>query len=107
MKLERPQVHTYSDYRRFLLDMYKFRKEGNVGFSFEFISSKIGTSRSYLKNIMDGRRHLSIDKISAVGKAFKLDKSEMDYFSVLVLKDICEEPLLKDLLKEILRSFAS
>jgi uncharacterized protein (TIGR02147 family) len=103
MKLAKPSIRDYQDYRKYLSDIYDFRKAQRVGFTFQHIARKTQTSRAYLKNVIDGRRHLSTGKIAAVAKVFGLENFEFDYLTILVLRDSTEDLTMRDRFGEILR----
>lgn len=77
-------VFEYLDYRKFLCDYYKSRKNLN-GYSFGTMAKEIGiTSRGLIKLIIDGKRNLNLHTIPKLCRAFLFNKSETHYFETLV-----------------------
>ncbi|MBU0504516.1 MAG: TIGR02147 family protein [bacterium] len=76
----------YTDYRKFLQDYYKVKKQETPYFSYRYFSKIAGfTSPNYLKLIMDGERNLSPEGINKFTKALKLKPKEARYFRILIL----------------------
>ena len=78
-------VFDYTDYRRFLKDMYIELKSKNPRFSYRYFNRLAGVSSSgFLKLVMDGKRNLAEWGIRVIAKGFKLGADEMRYFESLV-----------------------
>jgi uncharacterized protein (TIGR02147 family) len=95
----RPQIYRYSDYRVFIADMYLYRKNLNPKFSYHFIARRLETSRGYLKNIIDGRRHITLERIYPLAQVLGLDVVETDFFMLLVLEGVTDEANFKERLR--------
>ena len=81
-----PVIFDYLDYRAFLRDMFKYRKQQAKHFSYRFFARKSGfKSPNFLKLVTDGDRNLSYESITKVAKGFSLKKQEQEYFEYLVL----------------------
>jgi uncharacterized protein (TIGR02147 family) len=81
----RPSVFQYLDYRAFLKDYFAFTKAQSPTFSFRRFSKDAGfASPNFLKLVYDGKRNLTTESVYKVTKAFKLKRSESDFFSNLV-----------------------
>jgi len=79
------EIRDYSDYRKFLMDLYQSRKAVNRNFSFRYLSHKAGINSSgFYKLILDGKRNLTTDTILKTCKAFSLNDLDSEYFEVLV-----------------------
>jgi|WetSurMetagenome_2_1015567.scaffolds.fasta_scaffold188531_2 uncharacterized protein (TIGR02147 family) len=75
----------YTNYRKFIKDYYEFQKIQKSTFSYQYFAIKAGfKSKASLANITSGKQALAKNKIYDVGRAMKLGKKEMDYFSALV-----------------------
>lgn len=85
----RPNIYQYLDYRRFLTDLFLYKKETketSVGFSHRTFSRLAGfKSSNFLKLVLDGARNLSVEGMQKFAKAFGLNKSETNFFEALVL----------------------
>jgi uncharacterized protein (TIGR02147 family) len=81
----KPNILEYFDYRQYLSDLFAFRKSQSPVFSHRAIIHKAGyKSPTVLKNVMDGKRHLSQESAERFAKAFGLDDLEQKYFLALV-----------------------
>ncbi len=98
----RKSILEYKDYRDFLADRWNLMKAENPRISFESASRKIGSSKSYLKMILDRRRHLSQNRLLKVASLFKLTEFETEYIFFLFLFGVTTEPMLKKHLVKIL-----
>ncbi len=78
-----PDIHQYADYRQFLKDWWTWRKRSSRVLSFRSFALKAGTSASLLKDILEGRRRLSLDTASKFSKAMGLTQAESSYLGLL------------------------
>jgi len=100
------KVFDYTDYRKYLLDYYNFRKKTDKIFSYRFFAQKAKFNSSGLyKEIVDGKRSLTRTLIAKFSTALKHGKREAEYFENMVLfneaKSTEEKKLLYDNLKKI------
>lgn len=80
-----PNIFEYDDYRAFLNDLYREKKEGNHGFSYQLVSMKAGfRSKSFLHAVMAGKKELTPESASRVAAAFGLSDTDADCFRCLV-----------------------
>lgn len=100
----RPVIYEFTDYRLFLAKMFDFRKSHNPHFSYQRVADKLGTSRAYFKNIIDGRRHITLDKITVLAEIFELVDLETDFLLILLLLATVQDERLKDRFRVILGS---
>ncbi|MGE3975171.1 MAG: TIGR02147 family protein [Bdellovibrionales bacterium] len=83
--LKRPRIYDYLDYRKYLGEMLKFKKETRGSFSLAVFSKKAGLqTRNYLKRVIDGERNLSSENIPKFCIGFELTRKESLYFEALV-----------------------
>jgi uncharacterized protein (TIGR02147 family) len=83
--LKRPRVYDYLDYRKYLGDLLKHKKQLRGSFSLAVFSKKAGLqTRNYLKRIIDGERNLSSENIPKFCIGFELSRKESLYFEALV-----------------------
>lgn len=92
-KIERPLVFEYSDHRSFLKTMFAHCKSHSASFSFRKFSKDAGfASPNFLKLVYDGKRNLTIESVNKIARAFKLSKSESEFFSDLVFFNQSNSP---------------
>jgi uncharacterized protein (TIGR02147 family) len=78
-------IYTYLDYRRFLADYYRDRKENTTYFSYRWFSRRAGIgSPTFLKQVIDGSRSLTRTTMEKFCRALELDGAEGRYFRHLV-----------------------
>lgn len=87
-KLERVDIFSYTNYRKYLLDYYTIQKKQTRFFSYRYFSSKAGfSSHNVLKNVLHGNRNIGINSILKFSTALNLTAKEAEYFKLLVLYD--------------------
>ena len=80
-----PTIFEYQDYRKFLADFYKEKKSTHPTFSYQNFSLRAGfTSKSFLFNVIKGKKTLSRTSVVRLCDAMALKKSEAAYFENLV-----------------------
>lgn len=81
----RPSVFEYLDYRAYLRDFYDAEKARRPAFSYRYFARRAGqASPNFLKLVIEGKRNLGKESISAFAGALDLDKEETLFFSELV-----------------------
>ena len=99
-------VFEYLDYREFLRDHYRCRRETEYGFSHRSFSRRAGLrSSNYLKLVMDGERNLTPEMASQFAGACGLGERESDYFCELVAFNQARDARERDRCHERLRRF--
>lgn len=79
-------IFKYLDYRHFLRDFYREKKEvkGSV-YSFRLFSRQAGfAAPNFLQLVMEGKRNLSLDGIHRFIKGLRLNREEARFFENLV-----------------------
>ena len=80
-----PDIFAYDDYRKFIADLYEENKARDGKFSYLYYSQKAGfKSKSYLHEVVAGKKKLSRNAASSVGKALGLAGTELSFFQCLV-----------------------
>jgi uncharacterized protein (TIGR02147 family) len=80
-----PSVFNYQDYRKFLGDYYEEKNASGSAFSYQNFSRKAGfTSKSFVFNVINGRKNLSRASVVKMCEALGLSKTEAAYFENLV-----------------------
>ena len=77
-------IYQYTDYRFLLRDFYSIQKKEIRSFSFRYFAAKTGVSASMLKDIIDGRRRLSLAIMQKYAGVMNLTPKETEYFGALV-----------------------
>lgn len=102
-----PLLAEYTDYRKYLKDVYDHRR-ANEGsklrpYAYSTFSAAANIkSPNYLKLIIEGRRNLSEDMIVKFARALRLNRVEVDEFRALVLYGQATEPMQRNqYLKEL------
>ncbi len=87
MKPTKYNLFEYTDYRAFLKDRLEELKngDGNGRYSYRSLANRLGlSSKSHLKMVVDGDRHLSEELARKLAKVLKLNTREADFFVELV-----------------------
>jgi uncharacterized protein (TIGR02147 family) len=80
-----PKLFTYNDYRKYLADYYGEKKANNPAFSYQNFSKAAGfSSKSFVFNVIKGRKNLSRSSIVKMAEAVSLNATESAYFENLV-----------------------
>lgn len=80
-----PNIFNYNDYRKFLANYYEEKKAEKHSFSYQNFSRKAGfSSKSFIFNVMKGRKNISKSSVVNIAEAMSLSKTEAAYFEILV-----------------------
>jgi uncharacterized protein (TIGR02147 family) len=80
-----PDIFTFFDYRAYLQELFDYNKAISRRFSHRFIVTRAGfKSPNVLKNVMVGRRNLTLGAAESFAKAFKIEGNARRYFMALV-----------------------
>lgn len=102
-----PTLAEYTDFRKYLKDVYDFRRANeSTGLRFysysTFSAAADIKSPNYLKLIIEGRRNLSEDMITRFARALRLTRPEADEFRALVRYGQANTPVERNhFLKEL------
>jgi len=78
-------IFEFTDYRLYLNEYYKNKKQQKNNFSYRQFAQKANlSSPSHLLMIMSGERNLSLKTMPKIIKCLKLNKLESNYFELLV-----------------------
>ena len=102
LMIERPNIFSYNDHRKYLKDIIGFQRSKDRKFSLIYYSKQIGRSDSYHKLVVNKKRRLNLDAAVVLAKKLRCDSSEKSYFLTLVLKDDCTSSALKNYFEAIL-----
>ncbi len=80
-----PNLFDYTDYKKYLADMYEAKKSENKGFSYNSLSLRAGfKNKGFIYNVIHGDKHLSKESAVRLSRALNHDRQESDYFENLV-----------------------
>lgn len=79
-------VTDYLDYRKLLHDLYEDRKATRRSFTYRELCKKAGfSSAGFFTKILQGKSNISVRMVFKLAEAFRLTKTETDYFESLVM----------------------
>src|SRR4051812_43484275 len=100
-------IYEYLDYRKYLVDYFRYKKSMNRFFSHRLFASKAGlTSCGYFSEVASGVRNLSKNKIAHFAKGLELDDRAAAYFERLVAfnhakSDLARKKLYEEIIKAL------
>ena len=95
--MNRPSIFNFSDYRRFLKNLFEYKKETTPSFSHRNFARLAGfASPNFLKLVIDGQRNLTNTSIAKIARGFKLKKPEREYFETLVFMNQATDHMERD-----------
>lgn len=98
------RIEYYSNYRKFLKDLYADKKKRFPFFSNRYFCRKSGVkSPSLLKEVIEGKRNLTDKTITAFARGFGLNENDTKFFNLLVLFNQSKDPQVKQQLLEQMR----
>lgn len=81
-------IFEYLDYRKFLRDIYEFRRSQDANMTYRYLAKTVGfNSAGFFTLIIQGKRNVSNEMIPKFAMAFKLKIKEREYFQYLVQAD--------------------
>lgn len=84
----KPSLFAYTEYRKYLKDIYFYRKELDHKFSHRFIALHVGaTSSGWFAGIINNKINLTGSYLTSLCKLLQLKQRESDYFEILVSYD--------------------
>lgn len=93
-------IYSYLDYRAFLTDYIKEKRESQGCHSFRYISNKVGIDASNIAKVLQGKRHLSKNGVISFAKFCNLNNRETKYFETLVQLDKEKKPECRNRIEE-------
>lgn len=97
-------VFEAKDYKNYLKSTFDQKRREDAKFSLSYFSQLIGTSDSYLRQILADRRKLNIEKAALLSKKLGHSQLETSYFLTLVLKEDANTEPLRDYFASILEN---
>ena len=95
----------YTDYRDYFFELFLKRKKQSPSFSYQYCSTKLKTSRSYLKLVFTKKRHITLEKLNPICNLFKLSAIEKQWALFLFLKNTASDKEMKSFLSSIVSSY--
>jgi uncharacterized protein (TIGR02147 family) len=85
-------IFNYLDYRAFLKDALKERKQNNSHFSYRFISNYLNLkSPGFINWVIQGKKRLPESLVPKIADLFKLEKQEREFLAILVKYNHCAD----------------
>lgn len=81
-----PDIFEYINFRNYLADYYKYRKDREPGFTHTFICFRLGQTKSkgYFNNVIKGRTMVTTTFINRFIELLELKRDQANYFRALV-----------------------
>lgn len=80
-----PDIYEYTDYRKYLSDLYVARKATNRAFSYRLIAQKAGlASPSFIGKIFSGMANISHRTLMRLVEVFQIVGPDAEYFELMV-----------------------
>ncbi len=87
-----PCIFDYTDYKKYLAELYKVRKAENKGFSYNALSMRAGfKNKGFIYNVINSNKRLSKESTIKLSMALNHNKQETEYFENLVFFNQAEE----------------
>ena len=100
-------IFYYKDYRLFLRTAFVALKEEQSRVSLESVARKAGISKSYLRYILEAKRHITLDVVPKIAKALRLSREERQALTYMVCRDTCRDAEAKGFFEDVLKNLAS
>lgn len=82
-----PQVFDYLEFSDFLKEVYEFKKSQNTMYTRNSFSRSLGyTTSSFVNQVMSLTRKPNIKLVNKISENLKLEKKEVFYLTMLMLK---------------------
>ncbi len=89
-------IFEYTNYRKYLSELYAARKATNPAFSYRYIAQKAGfASPSFIGKILSGETNISHQTLLRLVDVFHLAGPEAEYFELMVYYDLAKTELDK------------
>jgi uncharacterized protein (TIGR02147 family) len=86
MNIKIPDIFEYMNFRNYLNDYYKSRKEKEPGFTHTFICFRLGQmkSKGYFNNVIKGRTNVTATFVNRFIELLELKGNQANYFRALI-----------------------
>lgn len=99
-------VYEHKNYKSFLKSVYAERVAKNPSYSLRAFSSQIGITQSMLVRIFKDQKNISFERSVVIAEKLQLEKSEAEYFTLLVQFETAKKQELKHYIQERLNLIA-
>lgn len=97
------EITSYAHYAPFLKARFGVLKESKRNFSHAYCAKKLGSTSSYLKHALEGRRKIGLSRVSKIAELFNLDDFETQYFTVMVIRELTKDAKTRNYLAQVLQ----
>lgn len=101
-RISNKSILEYKDYRSFLSSKFLALKAEKKKTSLESMARRIGVSKSFFRFVLIGKRHLMLDILPKISKAFGLERAEYQALIYMVCRDTCRDKEASDFFQNIL-----
>ena len=77
-------IFDYTDFRKYLTDLYEDRRKEEPRFSYRSITAQAGINPGNFSKMLNGERNFSLSAAIKLTHTLKLNKRERDYFQAMV-----------------------
>ncbi len=92
-----PVVYDYLDYRRFLNDLVRHKKQSGKKYSYRYLARACGfASPNFIKLVMEGQRNLTNVSVAKIATGFDFSAAEREFFENLVFMNQADTHSEKD-----------
>jgi uncharacterized protein (TIGR02147 family) len=88
-------INQFTDYREFLFHRFSEMKSVRPTFSLQYCANQLGVSKSYVKLVFDGKRHITLQSLPLYTKLFKLTAKEKMHLSFLFCYTLATNEILR------------
>ncbi len=86
------KVWDFEDYREYLASIYERRRVSHPrASSYLAFARRAGLSKTYIRHVLAKERHLRLDHVPAVLRAFHVERDEFQYFTLLVCRNLSQD----------------
>lgn len=90
-KIERPDIFMFHDYRVFLSEIIRLKKNQSKSFNNKLLAKSLEVTPAYISMLLKGKRELTNNLILPMGQVLGLDKNELVFFELLVNFNISKD----------------
>ena len=98
------EIEKFDDYRDYIKYLFDIKKIENSKTSFQSFASKTKLSKSYLKMVIDKKRHISLDNIPILANYFNLNNRTKQLMMIKLMLLNTKSPDVENYFKSIYKS---
>lgn len=96
-------IFIYNDYRTFLKNTLNEKAQNNTGYSLRTFAGKLQISNSYLSEVLNNKKMLSVELAFKIALKLDLTDLETQYFCLLVQIDQEKDPAFREAFQDRLK----